>query len=77
MTPWGRRWADCSVVLTDMDDPRPTGISLSDHLSGMVACNGMLAALVARGRTGKGQRVDTSLLEASLSFMRRECRALF
>jgi crotonobetainyl-CoA:carnitine CoA-transferase CaiB-like acyl-CoA transferase len=34
----------------------------------MVACNGVLAALVARGRTGKGQRVDTSLLEASLSF---------
>ena len=51
-----------------MDDPRPTGISLSDHLSGMVACNGVLAALVARGRTGRGQRVDTSLLEASLSF---------
>ena len=55
-------------LVTDMDDPRPTGISLSDHLSGMVACNGVLAALVARGRTGKGQRVDTSLLEASLSF---------
>ena len=28
----------------------------------------VLAALVARGRTGKGQRVDTSLLEATLSF---------
>ncbi len=44
------------------------GISLSDHLSGMVACNGVLGALVARGRTGKGQRVDTSLLEATVSF---------
>ncbi|MEX0752364.1 MAG: CoA transferase, partial [Xanthobacteraceae bacterium] len=55
-------------LLTDMKEPRPMGISLSDHLSGMVACNGILAALVARSRTGKGQRVDTSLLEASISF---------
>jgi crotonobetainyl-CoA:carnitine CoA-transferase CaiB-like acyl-CoA transferase len=55
-------------LLTDLDHPRPMGISLSDHLSGMVACNGVLGALVARGRTGKGQRVDTSLLEATVSF---------
>ena len=34
----------------------------------MIACNGIMAALIARGRTGKGQRVDTSLLEATLSF---------
>jgi formyl-CoA transferase len=55
-------------LLTDLDHPRPMGISLSDHLAGITACNGVLAALVARGRTGKGQRVDTSLLEATVSF---------
>jgi formyl-CoA transferase len=44
------------------------GISLSDHLAGITACNGILGALIARGRTGKGQRVDTSLLEATVSF---------
>ena len=55
-------------LLTDLDRPRPMGISLSDHLAGIVACNGVLGALVARGRTGKGQRVDTSLLEATVSF---------
>jgi crotonobetainyl-CoA:carnitine CoA-transferase CaiB-like acyl-CoA transferase len=55
-------------LLTDLDRPRPMGISLSDHLAGMVACNGILGALVARGRTGQGQRVDTSLLEATVSF---------
>lgn len=55
-------------LLTDYDKPNPMGISISDHLSGMVAAQGVLAALVARGRTGKGQRVDTSLLEATLSF---------
>jgi formyl-CoA transferase len=55
-------------LLTDLDQPRPMGISLSDHLSGITACNGILAALVARGRSGKGQRIDTSLLEATVSF---------
>jgi formyl-CoA transferase len=55
-------------LLTDLDRPRPMGISLSDHLAGITACNGVLGALIARGRTGKGQRVDTSLLEATISF---------
>jgi crotonobetainyl-CoA:carnitine CoA-transferase CaiB-like acyl-CoA transferase len=64
----GQAMSGLLSLLTDLKEPRPMGISLSDHLSGMVACNGVLAALVARGRTGKGQRVDTSLLEASISF---------
>jgi crotonobetainyl-CoA:carnitine CoA-transferase CaiB-like acyl-CoA transferase len=55
-------------LLTDLEHPRPMGISLSDHLAGITACNGVMAALIARNRTGKGQRVDTSLLEATVSF---------
>lgn len=55
-------------LLTDLKAPQPMGISLSDHLAGITACNGILAALIARGRTGQGQRIDTSLLEASVSF---------
>ncbi|MGE3646637.1 MAG: CaiB/BaiF CoA transferase family protein [Beijerinckiaceae bacterium] len=55
-------------LLTDIGNPKPMGISLSDHLAGITACNGVLAALVARGRTGKGQKVETSLLESTLSF---------
>jgi formyl-CoA transferase len=56
-------------VLTDLDDPKGMGVSLSDHLTGMMAAYGILGALVARGRTGKGQRVETSLLEASIAFL--------
>lgn len=55
-------------LLTDIADPKPMGISLSDHLGGMNAANGILAAIIARGRTGRGQRVETSLLESTLSF---------
>ena len=55
-------------LLTDISDPKPMGISLSDHLAGMNAANGILGAIIARGRNGRGQRVETSLLEATLSF---------
>jgi len=64
----GQAMSGLLSLLTDVENPKPMGISLSDHLSGMVACNGIMAALIARGRTGKGQRVDTSLLEATISF---------
>jgi crotonobetainyl-CoA:carnitine CoA-transferase CaiB-like acyl-CoA transferase len=64
-------------LLTDMDNPQPMGISLSDHLAGMVACNGILAALNARHATGRGQRVDTSLLEATLSFVGENAARFF
>ena len=56
-------------VLTDLDAPKGMGISLSDHLTGMMAAYGCLGALAARERTGKGQRVETSLLTATLSFL--------
>jgi len=64
-------------VLTDMDAPKPMGISFSDHLAGMVAANGVLAALHARHSTGKGQRVDTSLLEATVSFIGENAARFF
>ncbi|MBO0869054.1 MAG: CoA transferase [Micromonosporaceae bacterium] len=56
-------------LLTDLDDPQPMGVSLSDHLAGLFAGYGVLAALAARHRTGAGQLVDTSLLQSSTSFL--------
>ena len=56
-------------LLTDMADPKPMGISLSDHLAGISAAMGVLAALNARTLTGRGQKVGTSLLESTLSLL--------
>ncbi|HEX9810243.1 MAG TPA: CoA transferase [Alphaproteobacteria bacterium] len=56
-------------VLTDLDDPKPMGVSLSDHLTGIMGAYGILGALVARERTGRGQRVETSLLSSTLAFL--------
>ena len=64
-------------LLTDMNDPKPMGISLSDHLGGMAAALGILAALNARTKTGRGQRVSTSLLESTISFLAENAARFF
>jgi crotonobetainyl-CoA:carnitine CoA-transferase CaiB-like acyl-CoA transferase len=63
-------------LLTDLDRPRPMGISLSDHLAGIVACNGVLGALVARSHRQRAAR--RHLAPGGHGFvLRRECRAFF
>ncbi len=65
----GQAMAGLLAVLTDRKAPQPMGISLSDHLSGTFAAYGILAALMARHTSGRGQRVETSLLQATLAFL--------
>jgi crotonobetainyl-CoA:carnitine CoA-transferase CaiB-like acyl-CoA transferase len=57
------------TTLTDaLDDPMRIQLFLSDQLAGQAACYAILAALLARVRTGRGQEVKTSLLAASIAF---------
>lgn len=42
---------------------------LADHAGAMAAMTAILAALVRRGTTGKGARIDVSLSEAALGWM--------
>jgi formyl-CoA transferase len=65
----GQAMSGLLAVLTDHRAPQPMGISLSDHLSGTFAAYGVLAALMARHQTGRGQKVETSLLQATLAFL--------
>jgi len=64
-------------LLTDPGKPQGMGISFSDHLTGMYACYGVLAALVSRAATGEGQQVETSLLRASVSFVSENAARYF
>ncbi len=43
--------------------PVPIGLSIADMLAGAALVQGILAALVRRGVTGRGAHVETSLLE--------------
>jgi crotonobetainyl-CoA:carnitine CoA-transferase CaiB-like acyl-CoA transferase len=46
--------------------PIKAGVPVGDITAGILAATGILAAYINRLKTGKGQRVDTSLLEASM-----------
>jgi crotonobetainyl-CoA:carnitine CoA-transferase CaiB-like acyl-CoA transferase len=46
--------------------PAKPGNSVADINSGILAATGIVAAYVHRLKTGRGQRVDTSLMEAAL-----------
>ena len=46
--------------------PRPIGASVADHHGAALLAMGILAALLRRERTGKGCRVDASLMQAAL-----------
>lgn len=53
-------------------NPRPgpvyTAVQVATFAAGQIAVQGVLAALMVRARTGKGQRVETSLLQAIMPY---------
>jgi succinate---hydroxymethylglutarate CoA-transferase len=49
--------------------PTKYGVAIVDVCTGMLACNAILAALNARHRTGRGQKVEVSLYETSLAML--------
>ena len=55
-----------SVTGSAEAEPVKCGIPVSDLAAGLYAATGIQAALLAREKTGRGQRVDTSLFEAAL-----------
>jgi crotonobetainyl-CoA:carnitine CoA-transferase CaiB-like acyl-CoA transferase len=64
----GQAMSGLLSLVTDAEKPQGVGISFSDHLTGIYACYGILGALAHRLMTGEGQRVETSLLRATVSF---------
>ncbi|MEO5880894.1 MAG: CaiB/BaiF CoA-transferase family protein [Caldimonas sp.] len=51
------------------EDPAKAGCSIADIAAGMYAYSSILAALIARGRTGQGARIDVSMLESMVEWM--------
>ena len=51
-----------STTGTAGGEPTPTAATIADHIAAQNLVGGILAALLARERTGRGQRVDTSLI---------------
>src|SRR6188768_4477371 len=64
-------------VVVDHDRPRFLGPALADAITGIYAAYGVLGALFERGRTGRGRRVEVSMLEAMSHFAVEPFAAFF
>ncbi|WP_246797604.1 CaiB/BaiF CoA transferase family protein [Burkholderia perseverans] len=51
------------------DAPAKAGCSVSDIAAGMYAYSNILAALLARVKTGRGRHIDVSMLESTVEWM--------
>ena len=54
------------------DEDRPpsrVAVSMTDYITGLYAAFGATMALLARGKTGRGQCIDAALYECAFSFM--------
>ena len=65
----GQAMSGLLSLLSDPSDPKVMGMAVSDYVTGLSAAYGILGALLARQNSGAGCRLETSLLQATLSFI--------
>jgi crotonobetainyl-CoA:carnitine CoA-transferase CaiB-like acyl-CoA transferase len=53
------------------------GVAVADLVTGMFAMQGILLALIARGRTGRGQQVDVAMLDATAALLTYQASIYF
>jgi formyl-CoA transferase len=61
--------AGMASLFVTPDDPRITGPTIGDNVTGYHACYGIMAALFDRERTGAARRIDVNMLESTIAFM--------
>ena len=66
-----------STIGRDGDVPSPVGVTIADHIGSLNMAAGILAALHARQQTGRGQRVEVSLLGGQIWAQACEYTAYF
>ncbi|HEY7499129.1 MAG TPA: CoA transferase [Vicinamibacterales bacterium] len=57
--------------------PLRLGVAIADIVSGMFAAQGIALALLARARTGRGQRVDIGMLDATAALLTYQAGSYF
>lgn len=65
----GQALSGLLYLFTDPLKPQMRGPTISDQVTGLYAANAILSALVERGRTGRGRRIDLTMMDASMSFI--------
>jgi crotonobetainyl-CoA:carnitine CoA-transferase CaiB-like acyl-CoA transferase len=54
---------------TPGSEPQKVGVAVTDLFTGMYAASAILAALVERGRTGRGRHIDAALLDVQVAML--------
>ena len=58
-----------SITGPEDGGPQKVGVAVADIMAGMYAANAILAALHARERSGKGQRIDVPLYDSQVAWL--------
>ncbi|OGN94970.1 MAG: formyl-CoA transferase [Chloroflexi bacterium RBG_13_50_21] len=58
-----------SITGPAQGEPYKVGVAIADIMAGLFACNAILAALFDHQRTGRGQRIDISLLDSQIAWL--------
>ena len=58
-----------SICGDEKGGPTKYGVAIVDVVTGLYACNVILAALAARGRTGRGQHVEVCLYDSGIAML--------
>ena len=66
---WEDRKAYDLLIQAEREEVAKAGISIGDIAAGTMAFQGILAAIIQRGRTGKGDHIEVSMLEAMAEWM--------
>ena len=62
---------------TPGSEPQKVGVAVSDLFTGVYAVTAILAALVERGRTGRGRRIDAALLDTQVAMLGNQASNYF
>jgi formyl-CoA transferase len=65
----GLAMSGIASLFLDPANPELMGPTITDNVTGMYACYGILGALYERERSGAGHRVEVNMLESSIAFM--------
>ena len=58
-----------SITGPEQGEPYKVGVAIADITAGLFACNAILAALFEHQRSGRGQRIDISLLDSQIAWL--------
>jgi len=61
----------------DPEQPQIIGPAVSDAITGLYGCYGVLGALLERERSGRGRRVDVTMVESMIAFLRQPFASFF